>query len=520
MIPHTLKRFALSRLRAMVIVLVSCLGVPAFAADETRPNVVLILIDDLGWADLELTGSTFHETPRMNQLAREGVFFSNAYAANPVCSPTRASILTGKVPSRIGVTNHGGTPGPRGPAYRLTSPDVAGNLPPEDLTMAEAFHAAGYRTAHIGKWHLQAHYEKGNANFPEAHGFELNIAGHAIGQPGAYYFPYESEAHPSTNVPDLEDGQEGDYLTDVLTDKAIEYMEAHREEPFFLNLWYYTVHTLIDPRKDLLEKFNHKAQSLWGANRPDQGVPEYRGFFSRTLQDKPDYAAMVAAMDENVGRILDALDRLGLADNTVVVFFSDNGGLSTGPRLGYPTSNLPLRAGKAWLYEGGIRVPFLIRYPGTVPAGVTLDTPVMSTDVYPTLLALAGMPLKPDQHVDGVNLAPLMRGEQAQLDREALYFHYPHYHPINSKGPSGAIRMGDYKLHESFETGQTELYNLRTDPGETHDLSAEQPERARDMLERLHAWQRETGAAMPVENPAYDPANDWRPPVSKQGVKK
>lgn len=479
------------------------------AVSQAKPNIILFLIDDLGWSDLGLTGSSYYETPNLDALAGEGAFFSNAYAANPVCSPTRASILTGKYPSRFQLTNHSGATGPWGPKHKLKPPEVAGHMPEAELTLAEALKAAGYATAHIGKWHLQAHHQSGREHYPEANGFDLNIAGHKMGQPGAYHFPYTSKQHPSTNVPDLADGKEGDYLTDVLTDKAIRFIEGNRDQPFFLNFWYYTVHTPIQPRQDKLEKYRRKADKLGLSQTAEKARIEHQSF-SHAQQDNPAYAAMVESMDENIGRVLDALRRLELEKETLVVFFSDNGGLSTGAGPRSPTSCFPLRAGKAWVYEGGIRVPMIVRLPGKVKAGQAIEEPVLSTDIYPTILELAGLPLRPEQHLDGRSLAALAGGEKEPLDREAIYFHYPHYHHINTMGPAGAVRVGDFKLIEVYESGKVELYNLREDLGEQHDLAAAMPEKAARLKAMLHQWREETGALMPSQNPGYRVENDWR----------
>jgi arylsulfatase A-like enzyme len=476
-----------------------------------RPNVVLFLIDDLGWADLGLTGSTFYETPNVDALAAEGVFFSNAYAANPVCSPTRASILTGKYPSRIGLTNHSGYGGAQGPDHQLKPPQVVGNIPPGDVTLAEALKVSGYTTAHVGKWHLQTHHEKGRAHFPEANGFDVNVAGGKNGQPASYYFPYTHEKYPQNNIPDLEDGKEGDYLTDALTDQAISFIEsqADHDQPFFLNMWYHTVHTPIQPRKDKLEKYQKKAAAMGLNATMREALPEHQSF-SHAHQDNVAYACMVESMDENIGRILDTLKRLNIENDTIVLFCSDNGGLSTGSGPMSPTSSGPLRAGKAWIYEGGIRVPLIVKLPGQVKAGLTLEEPVISTDLYPTILALAGLPLRPEQHVDGVSLKPLLTGTSQSLEREALYFHYPHYHHINTMGPAGAVRMGDYKLVEVFETGKVELYNLSDDLGETNDLATSMPELTTQLTKMLHDWRDDSGAVMTTENSDYKAENDWR----------
>ena len=474
-----------------------------------KPNIVLFLIDDLGWADLGVTGSTFYETPNIDRLASEGVFFSDAYAANPVCSPTRASVLTGKYPSRIGLTNHSGSRGSMGPGHMLTPPEVKGNMPAGDTTLAEVLKQAGYSTAHIGKWHLQTHHAKGREHYPEANGFDLNIAGHKMGQPGSYYFPYTSKQHPSTNVPDMGDGKDGDYLTDTLTDKAIKFIEQQGEKPFFLNMWYYTVHTPIMPNKAKLKKYRKKAKAMGLDIQDKQGIKDHQSM-SRSVQSNESYACMVESMDENIGRILETLKRLKLEQDTIVVFLSDNGGLSTGPGPNMPTSNLPLRTGKAWLYEGGIRSPLIIKLPGKVKAGLRSKEPVVSTDIYPTLLELAGLPLLPQQHVDGVSLNSLLDGGEQSLDREAIYFHYPHYHHINTMGPAGAVRAGDYKLIEVFETGKVELYNLREDIGESKDLAQQKPQLTAKLTKMLHDWRKQSGALMTTPNPEYVKAKDWR----------
>jgi arylsulfatase A len=474
----------------------------AHANDADRPNIVLILVDDLGWADLGVSGSTLYETPNVNRLAAEGVYFSDAYAANPVCAPTRASIQTGKYPSRLKITNHSGIRGAMGSQYKLSPPMVEGSMPLDDITLAEALQEAGYTTAHIGKWHLQSHGEKGRAHFPEANGFDVNIAGHNAGQPGSFYFPYKSDEHAWSNVPDLDDGKEGDYLTDILTDKAIDFITTHRDGPFYLNLWYYTVHTPIEPRKDKVEKYRQKVKATGLDKTMGDAVPEHDSF-TRAHQDNAAYAAMVESMDENVGRIVDTLKELNIENDTIVIFLSDNGGLSTGPRPHSPTSNRPLRAGKGWVYEGGLRVPLIVRYPGTVRAGITSAEPVVSTDIYPTILDLAGLPQKPRQHLDGQSLKPLLSGSASSLDRDALYFHYPHYHPSNTMGPAGAVRARDYKLVEVFETGDVALYDLSKDIGEQHNLAGEMPELAAKLKQMLHAWREETGSLMPTINPDY-----------------
>jgi arylsulfatase A len=480
-------------------------------AAERPPNVVLILVDDLGWSDIGCYGATFHETPNLDALAKSGALFTDAYAASPVCSPTRASILSGKYPSRIGMSYLAGSRGPYGKTHKLTPPPVAGNIASEDTTLAEALRRAGYKTAHIGKWHLQSHTEKGNAHYPENHGFDINIGGQKAGQPGSYHFPYKSKQHPDTDVRGMEDGKDGDYLTDALTTKAIDFIKQNADKPFFLNFWYYTVHTPIQPRKDKLAKYTAKAKKLGLDKLAGEADAEHQSF-SQRRQTNPAYAAMVESLDENVGRLIAELDRLGLRENTIIIFFSDNGGLSTGPGKGFPACNRPLRAGKAWLYEGGIREPLIINYPLKIKPGQRISEPVVSTDLFPTVLALANQPMLPDQHVDGVNLVPLLEGDSSATGRDAIYFHLPHYHHINTMGPSGAIRAGDFKLIEVFETGKKELYNLREDIGESRDLAAEKPELVAKLSHLLEQWRQDSGSKMATLNPNYTPENDWRNP--------
>lgn len=473
---------------------------------NSSPNVILILIDDLGWKDLGCMGSAYYETPNVDALAKEGILFTNAYAANPVCSPTRASILTGKYPSRINLTNHSGSRGPKGAAYKLNPPEVVGNIPLSDVNLAEALKKAGYTNAHIGKWHLAAHTETDSTHYPKNNGFDLNIAGHKGGHPNSYYYPYKGTKHPAYDVPDLEDGKEGDYLTDVLTDHAIDFIQKNKEKPFFLNMWYYTVHTPIQPRKDKVAKYQAKAKAMGLDKTSNEAKKEYQSW-SHAHQDNIDYASMVESMDENVGRIMKTLKRLNIDDETIVIFFSDNGGLSTGNGPKSPTSNFPLRAGKAWVYEGGIRVPLIIKWPEAKISGANIHEPVISTDLYPTILEMIDLPLRPQQHVDGVSLKSLLTGETRHLEREALYFHYPHYHHINTMGPAGAIRMGNYKLVERFENMEVELFNLKDDIGETNDLSDEMPELTEKMKNMLHQWRKETGSRMPERNEKYHSSN-------------
>jgi arylsulfatase A-like enzyme len=466
-----------------------------------KPNIVLILMDDLGWRDLSCYGSTFYETPHLDRLAGQGICFSDAYAACPVCSPTRASLLTGKYPATVGVTDWIDWTGRAHPARgKLIDVPYVDHLPLEEIALPEVLQEAGYHTWHVGKWHLG-----GPEYYPERHGFERNVGGCEWGSPRHGYFsPW--------GIPNLEDGPEGEYLTDRLTDEAIRLIRGNDDgRPFFLNLWYYSVHTPIQAKAEKIARYEGKARALGldklqafeeGDYFPCEHKKDKR-IVRRLIQSDPVYAAMVESVDENVGRLLRALEESGQAENTVVVFTSDNGGLATSE--GSPTCNAPLSEGKGWMYEGGTREPLIVRWPGVVQPGAWCRTPVTSTDLYPTLLDAAGLPSMPDQHVDGVSLLPLLTGSRA-LDREAIYWHYPHYG--NQGGtPGSSIRAGDYKLIEFFEEDRPELYNLRQDIGEAHDLSGELPELAHELAGKLAAWRKKVEAKIPQPNPEYVP---WR----------
>jgi arylsulfatase A-like enzyme len=478
---------------ALAGVLVAALltsGSARASADPVPParvNVVLIVIDDMGWSDSAVYGSTFYETPAIDRLAREGVRFTNFYAAGSVCSPTRASLMTGRYPARIGITDWIGGED----AALLQPPKNLDHLPLEQETIGEAFAAAGYATGYIGKWHLGT-----GAYMPGAQGFAFTKAVNNAGQPAAYFFPYKDEKWEAVNVPDLGDGREGEYLTDRLTDEAVGFIERRRDQPFFLVLSHYAVHTPLQARADLTATYALKAAALYG-KKPAPGRPEHDAL-TKVRQDHPTYAAMVDSVDRSVGSILETLDRLRLAENTVVVFVSDNGGLSTlaNSRANAPTANTPLRAGKGWLYEGGIRVPAIIRGPGVKTPGRVVDAPVITNDLYPTLLALAGIAARPAQHLDGASLVPLLNAT-GPVARDVLFWHFPHYHGSGSR-PSSAIRAGEWKLIEWLEDGRVELYNLARDPGEIRDVAAGQPATAARLKSRLDAWRREVHAQMPA----------------------
>lgn len=453
-----------------------------------RPNFVFFLIDDLGWRDLGTYGSVFHLTPNIDALARSGMRFTQAYTASPVCSPTRASLLTGQHPARLDITDWiGGSQ-----SGDLLPAEYVHHLPQEEVTVAEVLKEAGYQTGYFGKWHLGDF-----PNFPESQGFDVNVGGTGAGQPASYFYPYKAPEgrDPYWDVPGLEGGSEGEYLTDRLTDEALAFLEAHKDGPFLLYLSHFAVHTPIQSRPEMEERYSARRDSLPAPPGP-ASEREHDRATTRLVQDDPAYAGMVQSVDESVGRILARVRELGLEDNTIILFMSDNGGLSTvaGERTG-PTTNEPLRAGKGWLYEGGIRVPMVIRWPGVTEGGVTWKDPVLSTDFFPTMLEMAGMPLRPELHRDGVSLVSALREAEAPV-RDALFWHFPHYHGSGNR-PSGAVRVGAWKLIEWFEDGSVELYNLQEDPEEERDLSDLEPERTRELLRRLQEWRREIGANMP-----------------------
>ncbi|MES2692410.1 MAG: sulfatase [Verrucomicrobiota bacterium] len=457
------------RYPALLLCLLSLLASAVHAATpEQKLNVVLILADDLGWTDLGCFGSDLYQTPNLDRLAREGMRFTQAYSACTVCSPTRASLLSGKYPARVRVTDW--IPG-RPPANpKLLVPDWTKYLPHEEVTLAEAFKAAGYRTASIGKWHLGP-----ETHWPTTQGFEVNIAGTEAGSPlSGFFAPWK--------IATLPEGAEGDYLTDRMGMEAAKYVKENAAKPFFLYLPHFAVHTPIQGPKDLVAKYEKLVQ------------PGMRHTNAK-------YAAMVESMDTAIGRVLTALEEQKILDRTVIVFTSDNGGhLPT-------TTNVPLRVGKGSCYEGGTRVPLIVRWPGGAAPGGESAVPVITPDLYPTLLALTGVPKPPAQQLDGENLEPLLR-RRGGLKRDAIFWHYPHYQLYQQGGtvPYGAIRAGDFKLIEFFDGRASELYNLRDDLSEKTDLAAKMPDKVRELHGRLTQWQRDVGAQLPARNPAFDPS--------------
>ena len=465
---------------------------PVFGAESRPPNVVFILADDLGWADLACYGADLHETPNLDRLAREGMRFTRAYSMS-VCSPTRASILTGKHAARLHMTTWreaAGTPTRDKPLLpALAEPD----LPHSEKTIAEILKAAGYRTFHVGKWHV------GDAGHsPETMGFDINIGGTHWGAPSTYFHPFSGPSGSAAEfryVPGLGVGKPGEYLTDRLTDEAIKLIDAAGDRPFFLNLWHHSPHTPIEGKKDQVEKFRKKLKPVMH-------------------HQNPEYAAMVFSLDESVGRVMAHLEKRGLAGRTILIFASDNGGYTNPFRGVVPTDNWPLRSGKGSLYEGGIRVPLIVRMPGVTPKGTECDEVVTCADLLPTLVDLCGGDVGRQAPgagtLDGMSLAGLLRNPKSHLPRTAAYFHYPHYY-FNTT-PVSAVRDGDWKLLEYFEDDRVELYNLRDDPGEQNNLAGSQPDRAVALRGQLHGWWKTVDAQLPRKNPDYraDPEKSRR----------
>lgn len=469
-------------MRLGVIALFGTVAADGLAADDVRPNVVLIFADDLGWADLGCTGSTFHETPRLDRLAAEGMSFTNAYAACPVCSPSRAALMTGRWPARVGITDY--IAGRR--IGKLLPAPFLHELPHEEVTVAEALKQAGYATGMFGKWHLG-----GPGYLPDSQGFDVAVCG--------------ENGRGFRNVVNR---------ADLTTAPALEFIEEHQDEPFFVYLPHNLVHTPLNTKPDLQAKYEKKAAALAKPAGP-RFRPE-RDRQDRRVQDHAVYAAMMEDLDTHIGLVLDKLDELGLAERTIVIFTSDNGGLSTSE--GSPTSNAPLRAGKGWLYEGGVRVPLVVRWPGVVSPGSTSDEQVTTTDFFPTILEMCGLEQRPEWHQDGVSIVPALK-RSGRLAARPLVWHYPHYG--NQGGvPGGSIRAGDWKLIEFYEDDHVELYNLKDDLAEAHDLAQAQPERAAQLRKQLDDWRRSVAAKMPTVNPNYSGKTEIPGRKKRRGQKK
>ena len=502
-----MKRSILPLFTMIIVSGFAALGHFGYASGE-RPHVILVMADDQGWGDTGYNGHPYAKTPALDAMARDGLVLDRFYAGAPVCSPTRASVLTGRTPIRTKVVNHG--------RY----------MRKQEMTLAEALKANGYRTGIFGKWHL------GNDQAgPLSQGFDVQVPSwNGCCPRGGYHPPYKMEGLKI-------EGKEDEYLTDRLNFMALDFIEQAGEKPFFLYLSHFSVHDPIQWRKDLVEKYRAKRAKLPSVQGPEfilegnpddknplsrkqltelLGKPSHQGHKvlpQRTIkikqrQDNIEFAAMLEAVDQSLGRVMKKLEELGQAENTIVIFASDNGGMSAGnfgnPKRvvkdsqldwAYATSNLPLRGAKGWLYEGGIRVPTIVKWPGKGNAGSVCNEPVISTDFYPTILEMIGLPASPAQHKDGKSFAAALKGES--FERGAIYWHFPHYSNHGMQSPAGAIREGDYKLLEYFENGTVQLFNLKSDLGEQENLAATEPERAAKLLAKLRAWRKQVDAKMP-----------------------
>ncbi|MFC4722271.1 sulfatase [Geojedonia litorea] len=475
----------------MVLWLLGCENNKAEVFNQkNKPNILFILVDDLGYHDLGVTGSTFYETPNVDKLANEGMMFTNGYAASRVCSPSRASIMTGKFTARHGITDWIGAKS--GMEWRTTKhhdkllpADYVQSLPHEDITIAEALKNNGYKTFFAGKWHLG-----GKGSYPENHGFDINLAGTEAGSPkGGYFAPWQN--------PKLKNKQNGENLTLRLANETAEFISKHRDTAFFAFLSFYAVHAPIQTTEKKWRKYRDKADSL---GITDSGYKMERVLPIRQVQDNPIYAGLVETMDDAVGIVLKALKDNGLEENTIVVFTSDNGGVASGDH--YATSNLPLRGGKGYQWEGGIREPYFIKVPWLKNTGVTTEFPVINTDFYPTLLDFANVPLNPKQHKDGISLKPLLEGMPLEVNRP-LYWHYPHYGNQGGE-PASMIQQEGWKLIHYWEDNHKELYKLPSQENDDLNVIVQYPEIAKTLNDNLMSWLKNVGAKFPVEDTKYN----------------
>ncbi|WP_162340547.1 sulfatase [Cyclobacterium salsum] len=475
------------------LLMASCQQEQVEQTEKQKPNVLFILADDLGYHDLSCMGSDYYETPNIDRIAHEGMVFTNGYAACQVCSPSRASLMSGKFPARHGITDWIGAK--TGEAWReagrfnkLLPPENKDHLDLEYTTLPEAMKAAGYTTFFAGKWHLG-----GEGSLPEDHGFDINKGGWDKGSPmGGFYAPWEN--------PYLESGRDGESLTMRLARETANFIRQEKDKPFFAFLSFYAVHAPIQTTKEKWSKYRDKAEQ---AGIAETGFKMGHFLPIRQVQDNPVYGGLVETMDDAVGHVLQTLDELGLDENTIVVFTSDNGGVSAGDA--FATSNLPLRGGKGYQFEGGILEPYFIKTPFLDNAGKTSDDPVTGTDFYPTLLELIGEELKPEEHADGVSLVPLLTG--GTIEERPLIWHYPHYGNQGGE-PSSIIRLGEWKLIHYYEDGREELYNLDQDLEEDHDVAADHVELVAELSNQLFAYLEEVGALYPEKDPQYDPAKE------------
>ncbi len=455
-------------LQVSLLLAVSFGFAPLQAATNAKPNIIFILVDDMGWTDVGCFGGKLYETPNIYALAKQGMKFTQAYSACTVCSPTRSAVMTGKYPARTHITDW--IPGHVRPFAKLSVPDWTMYLSLQEMNIAKRLKTSGYATASIGKWHLGP-----EEYYPDKQGFDINLGGTDRGQPPSYFSPYK--------IATLPDGPPGEFLSDRLTTEATKFIEKNKDHPFFLYLPHFAVHTPLMGKPEVIAKYKAKIQPDW-------------------KQHNATYAALVESVDDSIGTIMKKLEELKIADNTVIIFNSDNGGLT----LGQTTDNTPLRAGKGSSYEGGVRVPLIIKWPGVTKADSVCETPVITPDYYPTLLEITGISDDSAHQPDGVSLVPLLK-QTGQLPRDTIYWHYPHYHPGGAT-PYSAMKQGDMKLIEFFEDKHIEIYDLKSDIGEQHDLVSEMPEKARELQAKLASWRTEVGAQLPTVNPNFDPSKN------------
>ena len=464
------------------------LGLGTYTTQAKQPNILFILVDDQGSKDMGIEGSKFYETPNIDKLARSGMRFSCGYAACQVCSPSRAAILTGEYPARVGITDWiGAASGKKWNRNDKVLPtEYLHKLPADKVTLAEALKKAGYKTFFAGKWHLG-----GKGSLPTDHGFDINIGGyHAGGPHGGYFSPYKN--------PMMKDGPAGEWLPKRLAGETCKFMEENKDRPFLAYLSFYAVHGQIQTTHDLWKKYRDKAASM-GLDKINPVFIFDRRLPVRQIQSNPVYAGLIEMMDDSVGMVLNKLDELGLTDNTIVVFTGDNGSVTSGDC--YSTSILPLRGGKGRQWEGGFRVPFYMRVPGLTKPGSVCDTPVIGVDFYPTLLELASVKLPKGYKIDGVSIVPLLKGKN--LPKRDLFWHYPHYGNQGGE-PSSVIRAGNMKLIHYWEDGRDELYDISDDIGEHNNIAAAHPEAVRNLRAKLNQWLQDVNAKIPQQDERYN----------------
>lgn len=461
-----------------ITVLVIILSVPLLLfgqGTEEKPNIILFVVDDMGWKDLGCYGSDFYETPSVDKLSEEGLTFTRAYVAHPRCVPSRFALMTGKYPSRNGIPNSDKKGG------------FAKKTIETEMTFGEGLLEGGYTTYYSGKWHL-SHNDK---ELPENKGFDVCIAAGAAGAPRNYFYPYNEIKRNGQKKKDpirhLDEGEEGEYLTDRLTDEAVNFLNNNAKSPFLMVLSHYAVHEPLEAKKALTKKYRQKVKSMDKSPEQPEYIEEGAGK-TKMIQDNPVYAGMVESVDESLGRIMATLESLGIDDNTIIIFTSDHGGLSNNgsksQNRNLATSNAPLRAGKGWLYEGGIRVPLIIKWPGKITPGTKTDEAVINTDIFPTLLEMAGLELLPEAHIDGRSMVPVIEGKTQK--KRTFFWHSPRARPYSTGDyNSTAIMIGDYKLIDWFDQGRVELYNIKNDIGEQNNLAESEKKRCKKMLKKL-----------------------------------